>query len=686
MIGREDEVRQFRDRVKFFQVVVVAMFGLIMARVFYLQVIKGEELRKYSEQNRLKKDKVFPTRGIIFDRNGKVIVDNRASFDVVVLSQYYPFTSEVNQRLAKALQMPVEELNKRLTKARRGPSFYPALLKADVSKDILAAIEMEAEGFPGVDIEVNVQRRYPYGDIAAQLLGYIGEISPKELEKVTDNSIEAGDYIGKMGIERQYDQYLRGVNGAGYVEVDAMGRRKKTEGAERLLGFVAQTDPVPGANLYLTLDADLEVAAAEALKQRKFHGSVVALDPRSGEILAMVNSPSYDPGLISGREISPKVWAELRNNKDRPLRNRAIQDHYPPGSTFKLFVAMAGLAEGKSTLKSAVNCVGHLPFGNRKFHCWKKHGAVDFVRSIKESCDIFYYTLGNQLGVDTIAKYARWFALGAPTGIKIAGEQRGLIPDEEWKKKTFKDIWHPGETLSVAIGQGYVDVTPIQLVTGYSAIGNGGFVYRPFLVRRIEGRSGEILKEFQPELIRKVEIPASVFESVKEGLFRVVNEPGGTAFLSKSKLTTLSGKTGTAQVRAYGNIKDVKCEALPYYDRHHGWFVGYAPRENPQIAVVTIAEHACHGSSAAPVVRDVVDAFMKKQSAVQGEVLPEALPIKATSPQLGVIETPSRDAAGKVKVEESLKPGPNPKTARNQKAGEDEKQWIPQEGNPSDEE
>jgi len=619
MIGREDEVRGYRERVKLFQGIVTIMFLFIASRLVYLQIIKGDDLRKYSEENRLKKDKLFPTRGIIYDRNGKVIVDNRASFDVVMLAQFYPKNDPtMNARLAKALDMPVEELGRRVDKGRKGASFYPVLLKSNVSKDILAAIETDAHAFPGVDIEVNVQRRYPYSEIAAQVLGYTGEVTTRDIAADTKKVLESGDYIGKMGIERTYDSYLRGINGVGYVEVDAMGRRKKSEGAEKLLGFVAQTEPVAGNNVYLTLDADLEVAAASAMKARNYMGSVVALDPRSGEILALVNTPSYDPGTISGREVNSKVWTELRNNKDRPLRNRAIQDHYPPGSTFKLFVAIAGLAEGLVSTKSTVNCSGHLPFGNRVFHCWKRHGVADFIRSIKESCDVFYYQLGHQLGVDTIAKYARWFGLGSQTGIRLAGEQRGNIPDTEWKLKTYKDIWHPGETLSVAIGQGYVDVTPIQLVTGYAAIGNGGFVYRPYLVRRIEGRTGEVIKEYQPELIRKIEIPNEVFDAVKEGLFKVINEPGGTAFLSKSKLTQISGKTGTAQVRNFSKMMEVKCEKLPYYDRHHGWFVGYAPKENPQIAVVVIAEHSCHGSSAGPVVREVIDAYMMKQAALSG--------------------------------------------------------------------
>jgi len=246
-----------------------------------------------------------------------------------------------------------------------------------------------------------------------------------------------------MGIERNYDSYLRGVNGVGYVEVDAMGRRRKREvPGERLLGYVTSTEAVPGDNLYLTLDADLQRVAAQSMRSRGYHGSVVALDPRSGEVLALVNDPSYEPGQISGREVDSKVWEELSQNRDRPLRNRAIQDHYPPGSTFKPFLAIAALAEGVATTDTTVNCSGSIQFGNRRFHCWKRHGVINFTHAIKESCDVFFYQMGIQLGIDRIAKYARLFGLGNPTGIRISGEQKGLIPDSEWKQKLFHDICH----------------------------------------------------------------------------------------------------------------------------------------------------------------------------------------------------------------------------------------------------
>lgn len=626
MIGREDEVRPYRGRVKVFYGIVLVLFGFIVSRLVFLQILKGEELRKFSDNNRLKKEKLFASRGIIYDRNGKVIVDNRASFDVMLLSQYYSFTEENNQRLAKALGMPLEELETRIAKVSRKQSFYPLLLKADVSKDVIAAIESQQEAFRGVDIEVNVQRRYPHGDVASQLLGVIGEVDKNEIKNSANSprKFEPGDYMGKSGIERQYDEQLRGENGVGYVEVDAVGRRRQSEGSERVLGFVAQTEPVSGNNIYLTLDIDVELAAANALKSRGYSGTIVAMDPRNGEILALVSYPSYEPQLVSGRDVNGRVLAELFKDKDKPFLNRPIQNHYPPGSTFKLFMAIAGLAENKVTERTTVNCSGAFPFGKRKFSCWKRHGPTDFVRAIKESCDVYFYNMGLQLGIDKIAEYSRMFGLGATTGIRLSGEIPGLIPDSAWKlKRSPKDPWQPGETLSVSIGQGGVDVTPIQMVKAYAAIGNNGFLYRPYLVRKVMGRDGGILEEYKPELQRKIDIPQHVFDVVKEGLFRVINEPGGTAFLSKSKLTTISGKTGTAQVRAFTDIMKLKCENMPRNDRHHGWFVGYAPRDNPQIAVVALAEHGCHGSSAAPMVRDVVDAYFKKQAVEAGTPLPE---------------------------------------------------------------
>ncbi len=624
MIGREDEVRQYRDRVVLFYAAIAICFSLIVARLFYLQILSGEELRRFSESNRLKKERLLPTRGVIYDRSGKVIVDNRAAFDVILLAQYYPFDEATDVRLAKALGVSRAELEKKIAKVRKSPTFHPVLLKADASKDVIAAIETDPIGFPGVDIETTVQRRYPLGDFASQMLGYIAEVDPSDIKRNRKSNLVMGDYIGKAGLERQFDFLLRGVNGVGYVEVDAKGRRKiANPDSTKLLGYVTQIDPQAGIDLHLTIDADLEKAAAEGLRSRGFKGSVVALDPRTGEVLALANEPSYDPSLISLREIDSKIWAQLSTNAERPLRNRAIQDHYPPGSTFKLILALAGLKEGAIKKDMVVNCPGFWQFGNRRFNCHRRHGVVDFNKAIRESCDVFFYIVGNQLGVDTIAKYARAFGLGARTGISMPNEQSGIIPDSEWKQKTYQQPWHPGETISVSIGQGYVATTPLQLANAFGAIGNGGFLYRPFVVQSI-GRIGDVGKEFSPELIRKIDIAPEWFDMAKEGLFQVVNAPWGTGVRTHSKIVDISGKTGTAQVKA--TVKTL-CEKLPYHDRHHGWFVGYAPRENPEIVVAAVGEHTCHGPVLGPVVKEVIEAHFKKKNAPAERMGPPALEI-----------------------------------------------------------
>ena len=623
MIGREDEVKQYRTRIWVFQLPMVLGFIILVGRLFYLQIVRGEELRSFSEANRLKKEKVIAARGRIYDRNGKVIIDNRAAFDVVLVSQYYSYEESENRRLASALQLNFDDFEKRLSKINRGPSYAPGLLKADISKDLIASIETEPNGFLGIDIENNVQRKYHYGEVSAQLFGYVSEVGKKDIKAYP--RLQLGDTIGRSGLERLFDSDLRGEDGIGYVEVDARGRRRLSEKSDKVLGYFSQTEPHPGNSLYLTIDIDLSAKANQSMKEHEFNGTVVALDPRSGEILAMVNQPSYDPGEISGREVDPVLWARVQKNKDRPMRNRAIQDIYMPGSTFKTIVGVAALAEGVAKKGTGMDCHGFIKSGSHRLNCWKTHGWTDFVKAIRESCNVYFSQLGAQLGIDLIAKYSRLFGLGNPTGVLPTGEQKGLIPDTEWKQKTLKQEWLPGETLSAAIGQGFVNITPIQLVNAYATIATEGTRYKPFLIRRVERPNGDLVREYKPEKQAQISLAPEVWKAVKEGLFQVVNQPGGTAVVSgRSKKVIISGKTGTAQVRGFSDISKVKnCMALPVNQRHHGWFVGYAPRENPEIAVVALAEHSCHGSSAAPIVRDVIEAYFDKLNLEKGIPVPE---------------------------------------------------------------
>ncbi|NBT57837.1 penicillin-binding protein 2 [bacterium] len=634
MIGREDEVKQYRTRIWIFQVPIILGFLILGGRLFYLQVLRGDELRSFSEANRLKKEKVVAARGRIYDRNGKVIIDNRAAFDAVLVSQYYSFEEKENRRLASALRISPPEFEKKMSKINRGPSYAPGLLKADIGKELIAAIETDSQGFRGVDIESNVQRKYHFGEVSAQLFGYVSEVGKRDIK--SDSRLQQGDYIGRTGLERFYDSELRGMDGVGYVEVDARGRRRRTENNDKILGYFSRTEPNPGNSLYLTIDIDLSQIANQSMKDHGFNGTVIALDPQSGEILTMVNQPSYDPGKISGREVDPYIWSRIQNNRDRPMRNRAIQDIYMPGSTFKTIVGVAALGEGVVSKNKGMECHGFIKSGNHKLNCWKTHGWTDFVKAIRESCNVYFSQLGAELGIDTIARYARLFGFGSPTGVLPSGEQKGVIPDTQWKQATLKQEWMPGETLSAAIGQGYVTITPIQLVNAYSTIATEGVRYKPFLIRRIERPNGEVVKEFKPEKLSEIKLGPEVWKTIKEGLFQVVNQTGGTASVSgRSKKTIISGKTGTAQVRGFSDISKIKnCMALPIDQRHHGWFVGYAPREKPEIAVVALAEHSCHGSSAAPIVRDVIDGYFDKQNLEKGIPIEESVK-KGEKPKKG---------------------------------------------------
>lgn len=639
MIGREDEIRPFRNRIWVIQIPVLLGFAILISRLTYLQVFRGSELKRFSEANRLKKEKVVAARGRIYDRNGKIIVDNRAAFDTVVVPQYFSGKDGAEKRLASVLGITDDELKERLSKINKGPKYSAGLLKADVDKEVIAGIETAPEEFTGVDIESNVHRKYLFGEVGAQLFGYISEVGKKDLER--DRDLQRGDYIGRTGLEHYFDRDLRGADGVGYVEVDARGRRRVAENAN-VLGYVSRTDPTPGNSLYLTLDIDLSEHAFNSMRENEFNGTVIAIDPRSGEVLTMVNLPSYDPGKLSGREISSKVWNRILNNPDRPMRNRAVQDIFMPGSTFKTIVGIAGLAEGVVEKKGSIKCEGFIKTGGHKLNCWKTHGTTDFIKAVRESCNVYFSEIGAELGIDTIARYARLFGFGQASGVIPMGEQKGLIPDTQWKKDKLKADWLPGETLSASIGQGYVTITPMQLVNAYAAIANDGIRFKPFLIRRIERPNGELIREFKPEQETEIRLDKNVWRAIKEGLFQVVNKKGGTASYSgRSGKTVISGKTGTAQVRGFSDISKIKnCMSLPVNQRHHGWFVGYAPKDNPEIAVVALAEHSCHGSSAAPIVRDVIEAYFDKQNLERGIPVEKASDAKKLLPKRKEIQIP----------------------------------------------
>ncbi len=626
-LGQDEQIREYQFRFRYLYTVLAITFTTLFARLWYLQIMYGERYRQYSEENRIKKVMIRSPRGMIFDRNKKLLVDNRPAFDLEITPQELYASKDWKQttaRLSRMIRINSEEILKILEKAKHSQeAFRPVRIKQDLTNEEVAIVEAHKLDLPGVSIDMDMKRANLYKDLGAHLVGYIGEINPNELPKLNKSigldgvPYKAGTAVGKAGLEIKWESVLRGIDGEEYIEVDALGHRKKA--TTKGLASSLKTKPsTPGKNLILTIDQDLQNAARQSFEKlfgSKKIGAVIALNPKSGEVLAAVSEPSFDPTEFS-RGISPQIWNELINNEFRPLRDKTIQDHYSPGSTFKIFTAIAGLEKGVIDENTTFHCSGNMRLGNRIYHCWRKkgHGSVNVVNAIIQSCDVFFYRLSQKLGMDAIAKYATEFGLGRKTGIHLSHEEPGLIPTEEWKKNRFNQEWIPGETLTCAIGQSYVLTTPIQLASAYAAIATGGDIWKPFIVKYIENSNGRILKEFIPEKISTANINKKTFELIQKGLLGVVNNPNGTSYSNRIPGIDASGKTGTSQVIRIAEDKIYhKCENMPFHLRNNGIFVAYAPPDDPAIAVAVVAEHACHGASgAAPIAFALIKTYLQK--------------------------------------------------------------------------
>jgi len=601
--SRETAPLHRRFRVMF--IIVVVAVSLLALRMGYLQVIKGEELRQKSENNSVRLRKIKPMRGMIMDAHREILADSQCSFDILFVPGRIGDIRSVTDRLGTLYrEASLNFSGEAFTPGKLRP-LLPVKLEKNISREKLAIVETHSLDLPGVSVEAVPIRRYPGGEMTAHLIGYTGEISPEELDKDASELYASGDLIGKSGIEKYLDPFLRGVSGIEQVEVNVLGKEMRVLDRE---------DPEPGHNVILTLDAGLQKVAWEALAGKP--GAVVAMVPGDGSILAMVSSPTFDPALFSGG-ISQENWKKLSGDAFYPMENRVLAGQYPPASTYKMIVAAAALQEGLITPETAFNCVGFYELGNRKYRCWHRggHGRISLHRAIVQSCDVYFYHVGQLLGVDKLAHYARHFGLGAPTGIPLPREKHGLVPTREWKQKRFKELWQAGETVSVSIGQGYNLVTPLQLVTAYSALANGGIVWRPRLIDHIEDLEGQVIQSFAPEKRSVVPVSVDVMEQLKKALWGVVNEEGGTGRAARRRDAGVAGKTGTAQVVGLpDNEKARKVRVLSSRYRDHALFVGFAPVDHPEIAIAVILENAGHGgSAAAPVFRKVLDAYFDRK-------------------------------------------------------------------------
>jgi penicillin-binding protein 2 len=594
-------VPKIEPRITALMLFIGMVLTAAVVRLYYLQIIKHHDLSELADRNRIRIQRMPSLRGLVYDVHHRPLVDTRPSFDVVMVPEDAPDLGGTVNQLEQLLG--ADGAAKRLEDAQEQgrPEFEPVTVEERLNWQQVVTLETHQLELPGISLQVNPQRHYIYGPLGSHLLGYVGEVTVKDLARLPDYRM--GDEIGKFGLERSWEDTLRGDSGGQEIEVDAVGRR---------LRLLREIPEKPGDSLVMTIDLDLQRVAEEAIGERS--GALVALDPNTGYILALASHPAFDPNVFAGG-ITSAEWRELTTDPSHPLQDRATQGTYPPGSTFKIVDSIAALSERTLTAKTAYYCPGGMYFGGREYRCWRKqgHGAISIHRAIIESCDVFFYNVGQHLGIDRLAAWAHALGLGKKTGIELDNERSGVVPSSQWKWRRFRERWYPAETLSVAIGQGYVAITPLQLAELAAEIGNGGTFYEPQFVKEIDSLDGAPVKVFPPIIRSRVHIEPSVLEQVRSGMVGVVNAPDGTAHGARLDDVIVAGKTGTAQVVKEAQGVRVKENQGPEKYRDHGWFMAFAPVDHPRIAVACIIEHGGHGgSSAGPVVKAVMQEFFMK--------------------------------------------------------------------------
>jgi penicillin-binding protein 2 len=618
MLGRDEKIPQTKFTVV--QYCILAVFLLLAYGLWSLQVRKNDEYATRSDQNRIKQVPILAPRGKLYDRDGELIVDNYPSFSALLLRDQVRDLNADAQKIADGLHLPVEEVLEKIRRSRLAgkANYEPIIIKDDITPDERAFIESHRDDFPELETLMIHRRLYPKDGFMAHAIGYVGEVSEDDLNTSKFDAYQRGDIVGKAGVEFEYNDLLKGQDGSRRVLVNSRGKE---------VGRPANANipAVPGQKLKLTIDLDIQKAAELAMEGK--NGGLVAMDPRNGEILAMVSRPTFDPNDFAVR-ISAKEWNELITDPNHPLLNKAIQAQLAPGSVFKIVMSVAGLQEGVAQ-NLHVNCAGGGVFFGRYFNCWVKgehrvHGAVDISRGITQSCDVFFYTLAERMGIEKIAKWATAMGLGKKTGVDLPNEVSGIMPSEEWKMKTFHQKWYAGEVISVGIGQGAVTVSPIQLARTIGGITMGGTFYRPHLVN-----PDNLPQEYkhlaysdggQPDVVH-VPLAPENWITITNAMAGVVNPPsvsepqGGTAPSAHIQGVDFAGKTGSAQVVSNAFRKSKSGAARQYAD--NSWFVGVTPRRNPEIVVAVLFEGGEHGKLAARLAAQIVRAYVEKQRRVR---------------------------------------------------------------------
>ena len=596
-----EDRRRIAVRLSVLQYGLIVVFTALAVSFWVLQVVQHAKFKEMAENNIQRTLALRAPRGVVFDREGRVLVENRHAFSISIVREHTTDLKRTIRVLSQMLGLDEAGVQEIVDRHRREPTYRPITIVQDATLAQVGAVKAHGLELPDVMIEEVPTRQYPEL-MAAHLFGYVGEVNDAQVSE--DSTLKSGDIVGQMGIEKTYNALLMGEDGARRVVVNSVGREIRT---------LEEDEPEEGKRLQLTIDLDVQKAIEDGFDAIDLNGSAVVLDPSDGGVLGFTSRPAYDPNAFAAG-IDRATWTSLNTDKNRPLTDRAIQGKYAPGSTFKMAVALAGLEEGIITPDFHVNCPGHANFYGRDFKCWRfsrgGHGSIDLRHAIQQSCDVYFYTVANMVGVDKINKWATALGMGVMSGIDLPNEVQGLVPSTEWKREKMHEKWYAGETISVGIGQGAVSVTPVSMAVYMATLGNGGTRVTPHLLKAVDDGSG--WKPVAPPAPQgKLDIKPEVLQAIHDGMWMAVNEPGGTGGAAKIAGHDVAGKTGTAQVISnQGKAAAGKTEKDL---RDNGWFVFFAPRDNPQIAGVVFLEHGVHGGNAALVVHHILDTFFAKK-------------------------------------------------------------------------
>ena len=592
-------MQNFKNKLFISSIIIGSIFLVLFLRLFYLQIVRGDEFEKFSKENRIRLINDPAPRGRILDRNGNPIVINRPSFDIKVFPHEIEDVESLSLTLSELIDLDNTEIRNLIEAQKKENPYLPFILIRDIKRDTLAKVETNKPYLKGITIEVNYLRNYPDNKLGSLFIGYLGKPSKKDLSLYPVKGF--GTTVGKTGIEKTYENTLRGSSGINYKVIDALGREVKSK---LYLDGIKDKGITPGNDIYLTIDYRLQKVAEQELKNKI--GSVSVVNVNTGEILALASSPSFDPEeFVNG--IDKDKWDELTSDSLNPLLNRSTQGTYAPGSTFKIVTALAALKEGAIDTDTTFYCPGYYKMGRSRFRCWKHvgHGWLDLHGAIAKSCDVYFYNAAEKLGIEKLSKYSRMFGFGTVTGIEIS-EKQGLVPTKSWKYKNFKEPWYKGETVIAAIGQGYLNVTPLQVTMMTAAVANGGILFKPQLINKINTNNGKWDQIFSPVAIRRLPFDDEEITFVQNSLVAVVNENFGTGRRARVKYGTVAGKTGTAQVVSS------KLQTSKFGHMDHAWFTAYYPAENPQIALTVLVEHGGKGGSvAAPIAKKLIESYIK---------------------------------------------------------------------------